>query len=187
MRAVLLALLVACGGARAKPTPPSIDVRAEIAQAEQAEKGRRHDLAKIHYEKAIAGAKDPASIGYAHREYAETLATWGEYPLAIQHLETALAARPVDPHAWHDLGVLKHNQGDHATAIKAFETSRTQAPKDPRPRVALAALRWKLGDKAGAATEYRNLLELDLPDRLRAKVEWAIRELTKPASTSASP
>ena len=189
MKSLLLALLVACGGARAKPTPPpSVNVRAEIAQAEQAEKARRHDLAKIHYEKAVAGAKDPSSIGYAHREYAETLATWGEFPLAIKHLETALAARPVDPHAWHDLGVLKHHAGDNATAIKAFETSRTQAPKDPRPRVALAALRWKLGDKPGAATEYRGLLELDLPDRLRAKVEWAIRELAKPdAASSARP
>ena len=84
--------------------------------------------------------------------------------------------------------MLKHHAGDNATAIKAFETSRTQAPKDPRPRVALAALRWKLGDKPGAATEYRGLLELDLPDRLRAKVEWAIRELAKPdAASSARP
>lgn len=180
MRALLVLLLVACG-ARAKPLPPpSIDVRAEIAEAEKSEKARRHDLAKIHYEKAVAGAKDPSSVWYANREYAETLISWGEYPVAIHHLETALGARPTDPVSWHDLGVLKHNQGDHAGAIKAFEASRNYAPKSPKPRVALAALRWKLGDRAGATAEYRGLLELELPDRLREKVEWALLQLAKP-------
>jgi Flp pilus assembly protein TadD len=76
--------------------------------------------------------------------------------------------------------MLKHKQGDNAGAIKALETARDQAPKDPRPLKTLAVLRWKLGDKAGAAAEYRRMLELDLPDRLRTQVEWAIRELAKP-------
>lgn len=183
MRALLLALLVACGGAQ-KPQPPSVDVRAEIAQAEQAERGRRHDLAKIHYEKAVAGAKDPASIGYANREYAETLVTWGEFPLAIQHYETALGVHPKDPRSWHDLGMLRHKQGDNAGAIKALETSRDQAPKDPRPLKTLAVLRWKLGDRAGALAEYKRMLELDLPDRLRGQVEWAIKELQSPAGAT---
>lgn len=177
---VLVVVLAACGGRARQLPPPSVDVRSEIQQAEQAEKARRHDLAKIHYEKAVAGAKDPSSIWYANREYAETLMTWGEYPIAIRHLETALQARPTDPISWHDLGLLKHNQGDHAGAIKALETSRDYAPKSPKPRVALAALRWKLGDRDGAKAEYRGLLELDLPDRLREKVEWALRELAKP-------
>jgi Flp pilus assembly protein TadD len=180
MRALLLLWLAACGAAPPKPAAPSIDVRSEIEQAEQAEKARRHDLAKIHYEKAIAGAKDPSSIGYAHREYAETLVTWGEFPLAIQHYEIALGVHPKDPRSWHDLGMLKHKQGDNAGAIKALETSRDQAPKDQRPRKTLAVLRWKLGDKAGATAEYRRLLELDLPERLRRQVEWAIKELAKP-------
>lgn len=181
MRALAVVLVVAaCGGARTKVAAPSVDVRAEIEQAEQAEKARRHDLAKIHYEKAVAGAKDRASIGYANREYAETLITWGEYPLAIHHLEAALVAHPSDPKSWHDLGLLKHKQGDNAGAIAALETSRDQAPKDPRPRKTLAVLRWKLGDKPGAAAEYRRMLELDLPERLRVQVEWALRELAKP-------
>lgn len=179
-RALLLtAALAACGG-KAKPAPPSVDVRQEVEMAEKAEKARRHDLAKIHFERAVAGAKDPSSIAYARREYAETLITWGEYPLAIQHLEVALGARPDDAAGWHDLGMLRHNQGNHAGAIQALEKSRDLAPRDARPLKSLAALRWKLGDKSGAAAEYRRMLALDLPDRVREKVEWALRELAKP-------
>ena len=176
-RVVVVAIFFACGS---RPKPPSVDVRAEVEQAEQAEKARRHDLAKIHFERAVAGAKDPTSIAFARREYAETLITWGEYPAAIQHLEIALGARGEDPVAWRYLGFLKHNRGDSPGAILAFEKSRDLSPKDFVIRRDLAVLRWKTGDRAGAAEEYRRMLDLELPARLREKVEWALRELAKP-------
>jgi len=175
----VVAILAACGG-RPKPLPPSVDVRAEIEQAEKAERARRHDLAKIHYERAVAGAKDPASISYARREYALTLISWGEFPQATQHLEVALGAKPDDAASWHDLGMLRHKQGNDDGAIQALEKARDLAPRDVRPLKTLAALRWKTGDKAGATAAYRRMLELDLPDRVREKVEWALRELAKP-------
>jgi eukaryotic-like serine/threonine-protein kinase len=170
-------VLIACG-ARA-PTQPSTLVRTEIEQAETAEKARQHDVARAHYQRAVTGAHDPASIAFARREFAETLVSWGEYPEAIAQLERAIAAIP-DAGAWHDLGLLRNNQGDVPGAVAALEQARTLAPRDPRPRVALAALRWKSGDRAGAAVEYRALLELELPDRLRAKVTWALGELARP-------
>lgn len=131
-------------------------------------------------EPRIRRAKDPTSIAFARREYAETLITWGEYPAAIQHLEIALGARGEDPVAWRYLGFLKHNRGDSPGAILAFEKSRDLSPKDFVIRRDLAVLRWKTGDRAGAAEEYRKMLELELPARLRDKVEWALRELAKP-------
>jgi len=76
--------------------------------------------------------------------------------------------------------LLRHKLGDTAGAIVALEHARSLAPRDFRPRVALAALRWKTGDRPGAVTEYRGLLELDLPERLRGKVQWALGELAKP-------
>lgn len=181
MRALAMLLICACGhhAAPGPSTPPLFDVRAEIEQAETAEKAREHDVAKLHYEKAVAGAKDPASISYARREYAETLITWGEYPLAIENLEAVVAVRPNDARSWHDLGLLRENRGDHAGAITALEKARAIAPKDPRPRIALAALHWKLGEKPAAEAEYKKLLELDLPDHLRSKVEWALQQLAK--------
>jgi len=183
MRVVAAALacaLAACGGGAGRAPAPSAEVTVELERAEAAERARRHDAARAHYERAIAAARDPASIARARRDFAETLMTWGELEAARTHLEIATGADPREPSAWHNLGLLRHKLGDDAGAVAALERARTLAPTNYQPRVALAALRWKRGDKPGAAAEYRALLELDLPARLRAKVEWALGELAKP-------
>lgn len=177
--AALAAALIACGGRAPLPSGPSAEVRAEVEHAEAAERTRRHDAAREHYRRAVASARDPESIAFARREYAETLITWGEYPEAIAQLEGALAARP-SAAMWHDLGLLRNNRGDVRGALAALEQARALAPRDFRPRVALAALRWRSGDRAGAAAEYRALLDLSLPERLRTKVQWALGALAKP-------
>jgi len=154
-------------------------VRAELEAAEAAERARQHEVARTHYEQAIAHATDPASSAFARREYAETLISWGEYPEAIAQLEGVVAAAPDDAGAWHDLGVLRHHQGDDARAIEALERARALAPKDFRPRRTLAVLRWKRGDRAGALAEYEAMLDLELPERLRTQVQWAIQQLSQ--------
>lgn len=177
MRAAVLVLVLGCG--HAPPKTPSTTVRTEIEAAETAEKARQHDQARAHYQAAIAAARDPASIAFARREFAETLITWGEIAEAIGQLEAVVAADPRDAAAWNDLGILRHNQGDDRRALDALEHARAASPRDIRPRIALAALRWQTGDRAGATAEYRELLELDLPDRVRDKVKWALAELAK--------
>ncbi|MBA3501361.1 MAG: tetratricopeptide repeat protein [Deltaproteobacteria bacterium] len=179
MRFVVLVALIACGGRTPAAREPAATVRSEIELAETAERARKHDVARVHYERAIAIAGDPASGAYARREFAETLATWGEVPAAITHLERSLALVGDNASAWHDLGILKHNQGDLPGASAALERAKTLAPEDFRPRIALAALRWKTGDTPGAVTEYKALLDLELPDRLRTKVKWALDQLAK--------
>ncbi|HEY0480129.1 MAG TPA: hypothetical protein VGD37_21560 [Kofleriaceae bacterium] len=180
LRVAALGIAAACAHAAPVARGPAAAVRDEVAQAETAEKARRHDLARLHYQRAIAAARDADSIAYARHEYAETLVTWGEAPEARAQLEVAVTARPGDPGAWHDLGLLRHHAGDDPGAIQALARAEQLAPGDVRPRTALAALYWRLGDKASAAREYRGMLALDLPDRLRAKVEWALAELAKP-------
>jgi Flp pilus assembly protein TadD len=177
---VLLCTSLACAHGGPAAHGPTGEIRAEIDQAETAEKARQHDVARTHYQRAIATAHDPASIAFARHEYAETLVTWGEVPEARAQLEIAVAANPGDASAWHDLGILRHSAGDDPGAIQALARAEALVPNDPRPRTALAALYWKRGDKASAAREYRGLLELDLPDRVRAKVQWALAELAKP-------
>ena len=175
LAAGVLAIWLGCGGAA--PPGPADTTRAAIARAEEHERARRHDLARAEYERAIAGAPDRPSEVFARLELASQLAFWGEVADAIGQLEAVVALDPRHARAWHDLGVLRHNQGDDPGAAAALERAVALAPRDPRPRIALAALLWQAGDRAGARAQYEALLELDLPDNVRAKVEWALREL----------
>jgi len=190
MRAQLLLCLALCACAR-KPavTGPSNAVKLEVERAEKAEEAREHDKARKHYELAIANAKDPQSIGFARREFAETLATWGEVESARGQLEKAVAATPDDPIAWQMLGIVRASDAikDMPGAFAALEQSKQLAPRSYIPRRDLAVLHWKLGHRAEALAEYKAMLDLDLPQRLRDKVTWAIEELSKPASTTPPP
>ena len=184
MRRGWLALLVACS-APAPQAPHETHgvtaiVRADVERAEDAEKKRQHDVARAEYEHAVADAKDPVSQHFAHREYAETLETWGEVPAAIAQLEAAVAADAGDAASWHDLGILYHHQGDDARALAALGRAKQLAPRDPRPRIALGALLLCRKDLPGARSEYQDLLDLDLPDRLREKVRWVLAHLEAP-------
>jgi tetratricopeptide (TPR) repeat protein len=185
-RAILVALLFAAC-ARPAPRAPTPIVQQEIEQAETAERARRHDEARLHYQRAVASAKDPASIAFARREFGETLMSWGEFPEAIAQLEGVIAVQPDHVASWNDLGLLHHNQGNDQRAIEALERAKALAPGDFRPRRNLAVLRWTRGDRAGALAEYRALLELELPDRLREKVTWAIGELSRAPPSPGSP
>jgi tetratricopeptide (TPR) repeat protein len=173
-------------------------VRAEITAAEDAEAKRNHEVARTHYEAAVAAAHDPRSAGFAHREYGETLATWGENEAARTHLEASVAAVATDPMAWQMLGILRAKLGDTAGAFTALERSKQLAPRAWIPRRDLAVLHWTLAEgrthdpdpavaarhRAAALAEYKEMLDLDLPDRLREKVRWAIDVLSRPAATA---
>jgi Flp pilus assembly protein TadD len=169
--------LVACHHA----TPgPSASTRTAVQRAEDLERHREHDEARAAYESAIAAAPDLPSEVYARLELASQLAFWGEVAAAVTELEAVVGLDPRQARAWHDLGILRHRQGDEPGARTALATAVELAPADPRPRIALAALLWELGDRDGARTQYQALLELDLPDAVRAKVVWAIDQLTGP-------
>jgi tetratricopeptide (TPR) repeat protein len=179
MRWLALLLVAACG-ARQTPAAHPDPVRTEIERAEDAEKARQHDQAAAHYKAAIAAATTPKAQAWAHHEFAETLATWGQLDQAIAELVAAAQATPGDPSIWQDLGILRHKQADERGAIEALGKAKDLAPRDTRPRIALAALYWSTGDKPLALAEYKALLDLDLPDRVREKVKWAIGVLEKP-------
>ena len=182
IRAALVAMLVACGGAPSHSRGPAPAVKQDVERAEDAELHRRHDVARTAYERAIADAQDPRSQAFARREFAETLVTWGELDEARVQLEAAVTAMPDDAAAWHDLGLVRHKRGDDPGAQAALERAKQLAPKDPRPRIALAALLMCRNDLAGATAEYRAMLELELPDRVREKVRFMLDALAKQAA-----
>jgi tetratricopeptide (TPR) repeat protein len=176
---VALVALAACSRAPA-PKSPADAVKADILLAEEAEKARNHDEARRYYGKAVAEATDPASKHIAHREYGETLATWGEIEAADKHLEAAVRADASDPIAWQMLGIVRHKRGDINNAIIALQKSKELAPKAWIPRRDLAVVYWKQGQRDLALAEYKAMLDLELPARMREKVEWAISVLGKP-------
>lgn len=171
---VALAVVAACGGA---PRGPAASTRAAVTHAEELERARRHDEARVAYEQAIADAPDQVSEVYARLELASQLAFWRDLPAAIAQLEAVVVLDDRSARAWHDLGILRHASGDDAGARAALDRAITLAPRDPRPRIALAALLWDRGELGGARTQYRALLELELSDAVRAKVEWALTQL----------
>lgn len=194
---LVLALVAACARSKGTETPTTADVvRVEVDKAEAAEKKREHLVAREHYERAVAEATrigDPSSIGFATREFGETLATWGENEEARAQLEVSVVHVPQDPIAWQMLGILRHKLGDIPGAFAALEKSKALAPRAWIPRRDLAVLHWSRAEgrtadpdptkaaehRAAALAEYQAMLDLDLPDRLREKVEWAIGVLSK--------
>ena len=169
-------MLLACGQPR-RPEP-SGRTRSEVAAAEEALRRRDYDGARAAYARAIASAPDGASEAYARRELADMLLLVDERQAAADELARVTALRPDDARSWHDLGIVRHALGDIDGASAALGKAKALAPDDARPRIALAALYWERGDKPAAKREYEALLELELPPRLREKVEWAIRELS---------
>ena len=119
--ALVVVVVVAACGAPQHPVAPTPDTRAEVRDAETAERARRHDLARAKYEHAIATAKDPESIGFARGRFGETLLTWGEYREGTTQLEASVAAYPNDPAPWHDLGLVREQDGNLQGAVDAFE------------------------------------------------------------------
>ncbi len=174
---IVFTLLIGCGGQAAHG--PSASTRRSIAHAETLESERRHDEALAAYEQAIRDAPDRPSELYARLELASQLAFWHDLGGAIAQLEAVVALDDKLARAWHDLGVLRHAQHDDAGARTALERAVALAPDDARPRIALAALLWDTGDLAAARAQYEALLELELPDNVRDKVEWAIAQLSE--------
>lgn len=176
-----VALSLALAACAARPAPRSPEVSAHLERAERAELARDHGTARRHYEAAIAaaqaaGGREP--LAHARRELAETLASWGELAEAETQLTLALEAAP-GAELWHDLGIVRHARGDLAGSAAALLRAKALAPADPRPRIALAALYWKTHDHPRARDEYRALLALELPERVRDKIEWALGQLER--------
>lgn len=178
---IVVSLAVAAGCAHPQPARPAPAVAAEVARAEAALARRDHLVARAAYERAVALATDQPSELYARKELAEALVLWRDLPAAVEQLARLTALAPDDPATWHDLGIVRHTLGDDDGARVALERARDLRPRDPRPRLALAALAWSRHDRAAALAEYRALAALDLPARLRDKVDWALRELARPA------
>lgn len=173
----------ACGsrapGPAPEPATPAPATRALLERAEAAERERRYDRADALYREARGRAPDPASRAAAAVAHGRALVFWGAYQQAEAALDEATRLAPGNAGAWHDLGMVRHELGDLAGAEIAFRRSVAVQPRDGRSRIALAALLWKQRRLRDALREYESLAELELPERVRDRVDWAIHTLRR--------
>ncbi|MBT8494771.1 MAG: hypothetical protein KJO07_17070 [Deltaproteobacteria bacterium] len=166
-------LAIGCGPKR-PPEAPQSAVDRRIAAAQGHEKNRRYDLAEAEYRAAVAEAGSQKQRGKARRALASALIFWGKYAEAEVALANLVVDRPDEPGAWHDLGMVRAKLGKATGAEQALRQSVRLAPRDPRPRIALAALLVNGRRYRAAQIEYRALLDLELPAKLRSAVNQAL-------------
>ncbi len=172
--AVCLAL-ASCGArAPAGAFEPAAQTRELVTEARSAAAERRYREAEALYERAIRQAPDPASRGYANREWGRALALFGDYDEAIRALDRATQAAPALAGAWHDLGVLRYRAGRVEGAEIALRRAASLRPRDPRPRIALAAMYVNAERFADARRRYLEVLDLDIPEDMREAIEEAM-------------
>lgn len=177
--AIWAALLVSGCGPKPAPSEPAIApvTLGWIARAEEQEKAREYNQARLLYLRAKRESPDDPSRAHAAAAYGSALIFWGELPAAKRELEEAIRLQPNRPGTWHDLGHVEHGLGDLEAAERALRQSIRIAPRDPRSRVSLAALLVRAGRFADAIGEYEQLLELDLPERVRTAIEQTLPRL----------
>ena len=187
---LLAVLLLGCGApvaSRPGPDEPAATTRALLVQAEAAEAQRRYDRAQALYLQARREAPDHASRAAAALAHGRALIFWGEYALAEAALAEAARLQPGQARAWHDLGMVRHHQGDLAGAEAALRRSIAVQPDDGRSRIALAALLWQQGRLREALRAYEAMGALDLPPRVRERVAWAIATLRQRLAADPGP
>lgn len=177
--AIWAALAISGCGPKPAPREPAIApvTLGWIAQAEEQEKLRQHNRARLLYLRAKRESPDDVSRAHAAAAYASTLIFWGELAAAKRELTEAIRLRPDLPATWHDLGHVEHGLGDAAAAERALRQSIALAPRDPRSHVSLAALLVRERRFAEAISEYELLLGLDIPDRVRQAIERTLPRL----------
>ncbi|HUH04532.1 MAG TPA: tetratricopeptide repeat protein [Kofleriaceae bacterium] len=177
--AIWAALALSGCGPKPAPREPTIApvTLGWIARAEEQEKVRQYNQARLLYLRAKRESPDDPSRAHAAAAYGSALIFWGELPAARRELVEAVRLQPNRPGTWHDLGHVEHQLGDVAAAERALRQSIRIAPRDPRSRVSLAALLVRARRFAEAIGQYEQLLELELPDRVRKAIEQTLPRL----------
>jgi predicted Zn-dependent protease len=110
--------------------------------------------------------KDPDNP-LANYAYGMILARTGQRAAAIQHLQKALAVRPLDGDILADLGKIYVLEGRYDEAIAVLEGAVQTAPGQPEARYYLGRAYQEEGKLDAAVSQYEKLLE-DHPDYVQA-------------------
>ena len=91
--------------------------------------------------------------------YGATLEYFGHVQQAIDTEQQALALDPLNPLAWHWLGLFLRDQGDYPAARRAFERAQAFTPDSESPRESLLTLDVLDGRAEGARAGFTQMLD----------------------------
>lgn len=125
-------------------------------------------------------AEPPADLGRAREAAAQ-----GDLAEAARLFQQALAARPDDPEAWNDLGVVRVRQGDLGRGVEAFRQALDRRPGHAEARRNLAVALDRRGRHDEAAEHYRQFLRVAAAGHPAvADVRRRLEELGRPGERS---
>ncbi len=133
--------------------------------------------------KAVELAPEEATtlnyLGYSWAERGENLEE------AFRLIEKAVELEPGSGAITDSLGWAHYQRGDYAVAVGHLETAASLEPSDPTITDHLGDVYWRLGRPIEAKYEWRRVLELDAPEKLRAEVERKLEKGLEPLSDAA--
>ena len=133
--------------------------------------------------KAVALAPEEATtlnyLGYSWAERGENLEE------AFRLIEKAVELEPGSGAITDSLGWAHYQRGDYEIAVGHLETAASLEPSDPTITDHLGDVYWRLGRPIEAKYEWRRVLELDAPEKLRAEVQRKLEKGLEPLSDAA--
>ena len=132
----------------------------------------RWESAEKDLKKAVELApEEPTTLNYLGYTWAERGVNLEE---AFDLIEKAVELQPGSGAITDSLGWAYYQRGNYQEAVKHLELAASLEPSDPTITDHLGDVYWRLGRKIEAKYEWRRVLELDPPAKLKASVNKKI-------------
>jgi tetratricopeptide (TPR) repeat protein len=127
-----------------------------------------HDSARVHFEKALAAARDlspstPEIVAWCLVQLGQLAFNTGQWDAAEKNYQAALVERPDDTAALDHLGELRAAQEKYGEAVVLYEKAIARTPR-PEFRQALGDVYAEMGKLADAATWHSQARDAYLKD-----------------------
>ncbi len=134
----------------------------------------RWESAEKDLKKAVELApEEPTTLNYLGYTWAERGVNLEE---AFDLIEKAVELQPGSGAITDSLGWAYYQRGNYQEAVKHLELAASLEPSDPTITDHLGDVYWRLGRKIEAKYEWRRVLELDPPAKLKASVNKKIAD-----------
>lgn len=151
-----------------------VETETRLARIDLARGG--YDLARMHFEKALAAAHDlspgsPEIIAWCLVQSGQLAFNTGQWDAAEKNYQAAMAERPDDASALEHLGELRAAQEKYGEAFALYEKAIARTPR-PEFWQALGDIRAEMGKLAEAATWHSQARDAYLKDAAEGNAHY---------------